>query len=52
MMRTPGQVWRSRVTSPAEVQSHIDRLRAKGVETARVLVAGPDGRRWVAIRLK
>ena len=41
-----------RVTSPAEVQSHIDRLRAKGVETARVLVAGPDGRRWVAIRLK
>ncbi len=52
----PGEVIQmvqnDRVTNPAEVQSHIDRLRAKGVEMARVLVAGPDGRRWVAIRLK
>ena len=45
-------VQNDRVSGPTEVQAHIDALRAKGVETARVLVAGPDGRRWVAIRLK
>ena len=40
------------VSTPADVQSHIDGLRAKGITMARVLVAGPDGRRWVAIRLQ
>jgi serine protease Do len=52
----PGEVIQmvqnDRVTTPAEVQANIDRLRAKGVKMARVLVAGPDGGRWVAIRLQ
>lgn len=40
------------VKTPAEVQQHLDALRARDVATTRVLTTGPGGSRWVALRLK
>lgn len=40
------------VGSPSDLQTHIDRLRAKGGGNGERAGRRADGRRWVAIRLK
>jgi serine protease Do len=45
------EVQQERVTSPQEVQERLERLRRQGRATALLLIEGPQGQRWVPLRL-
>ncbi|MGG5823295.1 DegQ family serine endoprotease [Falsiroseomonas sp. HW251] len=45
------EVQQERVTTPQEVQDRLERLRRQGRATALLLVEGPQGQRWVPLRL-
>jgi serine protease Do len=45
------EVQQERVNSPQEVQERLERLRRQGRATALLLIEGPQGQRWVPLRL-
>ncbi|HEV7265337.1 MAG TPA: DegQ family serine endoprotease [Falsiroseomonas sp.] len=45
------EVQQERVASPTEVQERLERLRRQGRATALLLIEGPQGQRWVPLRL-
>jgi serine protease Do len=45
------EVQQERVTTPQEVQERLERLRRQGRATALLLIEGPQGQRWVPLRL-
>ncbi len=45
------EVQQERVSSPQEVQERLERLRRQGRATALLLIEGPQGQRWVPLRL-
>ena len=45
------EVQQERVNSPQEVQDRLERLRRQGRATALLLIEGPQGQRWVPLRL-
>jgi serine protease Do len=45
------EVQQERVTTPQEVQERLERLRRQNRATALLLIEGPQGQRWVPLRL-
>jgi serine protease Do len=45
------EVQQERVSSPAEVQERLERLRRQGRATALLLIESAQGQRWVPLRL-
>ena len=45
------EVQQERVTTPQEVQDRLERLRRQNRATALLLIEGPQGQRWVPLRL-
>ena len=45
------EVQQERVNSPQEVQERLDRLRRQNRASALLLIEGPQGQRWVPLRL-
>jgi serine protease Do len=45
------EVQQERVSTPQEVQERLERLRRQGRATALLLIEGPQGQRWVPLRL-
>ncbi len=45
------EVQQERVNSPQEVQERLERLRRQGRANALLLIEGPQGQRWVPLRL-
>ena len=45
------EVQQERVSTPQEVQDRLERLRRQGRATALLLIEGPQGQRWVPLRL-
>jgi len=45
------EVQQERVTTPQEVQERLERLRRQGRASALLLIEGPQGQRWVPLRL-
>lgn len=45
------EVQQERVNNPQEVQDRLERLRRQGRATALLLIEGPQGQRWVPLRL-
>jgi serine protease Do len=45
------EVQQERVSTPQEVQERLERLRRQNRSTALLLIEGPQGQRWVPLRL-
>jgi serine protease Do len=45
------EVQQERVNTPQEVQERLERLRRQNRATALLLIEGPQGQRWVPLRL-